>query len=200
MFSVAVFCVQMDSPQERHTQSHLAVPHPSGSFLFSVEMSCFCHFLNNPIAHCSMVEKQVYGNVIFWRAFMQTLSFLFKVIQSALRQLEILVRQNSLSLSPRLSPPVSPTCLHTSHLLFPLSKPHPSNMERCFCQQGELVMGLFLFMQPQKLTYIFHCGTYTQSRLKQIRARTHHAAHTWSKHSKRIKKKLQHCLLNSLWA
>lgn len=122
MFSVVVFCVQMDSPQEqhRHTQAHLAVPHPSGTFLFSVEMSCFCHFLNNLIAHCFMVEKQVYGYVIFfWRPFMQTLSFLFKVIQSVLRQLEILVRYNSLSLSPRLSPPVSPTCLHTSHLLFP---------------------------------------------------------------------------------
>lgn len=44
---------------------------------FGGDMSCFCHFLNNLIAHCFMDKKQVCGNVFFFRKLcMQTLIFI----------------------------------------------------------------------------------------------------------------------------
>lgn len=117
----------MDFPKNTHTHthSHLAVPHPSSTFLFLGDLSCFCHFLNNLIAHCFMEKRktQPWQCHFLWKLCVRTVSFLFKVIQSMLRQSERLVRCNPLWLSPTLSPRIPFTCLHTSHLLFPYQSP-----------------------------------------------------------------------------
>lgn len=147
---VFLVCKWISPKEYTHTLSHLALPQPSSTFLFFGDMSCFCHFLNNLIAHCFMENTAMAMSFLAYRT-----SFLFRVIQSMLRQSESLVRCNSLAFPYTFSSnPLYLSAHFTTPL--PLSKPHLSQRERCWCQQPEWVMGLSFHATSKADMHISH--------------------------------------------
>lgn len=105
-------------------------------------MSCFCHFLNNLIAHCFMDKnKSMAMSSFFKKLCMQTLIFILSNLINVKTVWERGKMQLSLAFLT-LSPQYPFTCLHISHLLFPYQSPIYQTGRGAAASMEEWVMGL----------------------------------------------------------